>query len=171
MKKVRLICIILLLITSLTCAQPPQSNTIDAQIYRQLEKADEYIGANSDSALIFLKKAKDLSKKSQTPMIAIRILETEGNYFGFVKSNYDKATELFLKAIKQCEVHKLNYSKDIYHDLGVLFHVTDNYDKAKMYYDKVFELATKEKDTTLIVRSLINLGSINSSQKNYSKKA
>ena len=59
MKKVRLICIILLLITSLTCAQPPQSNTIDAQIYRELEKADEYIGANSDSALIFLKKAKD----------------------------------------------------------------------------------------------------------------
>ena len=150
-------------------AQEKKVNAIDEQVYQQLKLAEDHISNDSDSAIIYIKKAKVLSKKSTSPMTSIRILETEGNYYGFVKSNYDKATELFLEAIKQCEANKLNYSKDIYHALGVLFHVTDNYEKAKIYYDKVYELAAKEKDTTLIVRSLINLGSINSSQKNYVK--
>ena len=169
MKKIILQLLFSILLITTGFSQQKKTNSIDDQIFKQLEIAEEHIGNDSDSALIYIKKAKTLALKSKTPMTSIRTLETEGNYYGFVKSNYDKATELFLEAIRQCEINKLNYSKDIYHSLGVLFHVTDNYEKAKVYYDKVYELATKEKDTTLIVRSLVNLGSINSSQKNYAK--
>lgn len=169
MKKILLNLISSFFVVFMGWSQQKKIHPIDEQINKQLEIADDYISKDSDSALIYLNKAKELSVRTKTPMIGIKILETEGNYYGFVKNNYDKATELFLEAIKQCEINKLNYSKDIYHALGVLFHVTDNYEKAKIYYDKVYELATKEKDTTLIVRSLVNLGSINSSQKNYVK--
>lgn len=133
-----------------------------------LEKAAYYIDNDNDSAVIFIQKAKVLENSKSFPLInKIRILETEGNYYGLVKSDYNKAVSLYLNAVKICEKNKISYSKNLYHSLGVLFHITDNYDKAKLYYSKALTLEVKYKDTLLMVRSMVNLASANSSQGNY----
>ncbi len=145
-----------------------QEEKAHPEIESILEKAAYYIDNDNDSAVIFIQKAKVLENSKSFPLInKIRILETEGNYYGLVKSDYNKAVSLYLNAVKICEKNKISYSKNLYHSLGVLFHITDNYDKAKLYYSKALTLEVKYKDTLLMVRSMVNLASANSSQGNY----
>lgn len=139
------------------------------KIEETLKKAFEYIDKDNDSAYIFIEQAKKISAKIKDPLYQVKVLETEGNYYGFVKNDYNKATNLYLKAVQICEKNKLNYTKNLYHSLGVLFHLTDNYEKAKIYYTKAIPLERKEKDSVLLARSLANLASINSTQENFKK--
>ena len=127
------------------------------KIEETLKKAFEYIDKDNDSAYIFIEQAKKISAKIKDPLYQVKVLETEGNYYGFVKNDYNKATNLYLKAVQICEKNKLNYTKNLYHSLGVLFHLTDNYEKAKIYYTKAIPLERKEKDSVLLARSLANL--------------
>lgn len=169
MKKIILQLLLPILLITQGFSQQKKGNSIDDQITKNLEIAFEYIDNDSDSAQIFIQKAKDLSKKIKQPLFDVKILETEGNYFGFVKNDYNNATNLYLKAVQLCEKHQLNYTKNLYHSLGVLFHLTDNYEKAKLYYNKAIPLEKKEKDSLLLARSLANLASINSTQENFKK--
>ncbi len=149
--------------------QKPASGLPEKQLMLLLDQAFHYIEADSDSATIFIKKAREFSRKHQLNLGEVKVLEAEGNYYGLVKNDYNKATECFHKGISLCEKHQLNYTKNLYHSLGVMFHVTDNYDKAKSYYLKAVPLESKAKDTLLLVRSLINLGSICSTNADYRK--
>lgn len=169
MKKIILQLLFSILLITKGFSQQKKTNTTEDQITKNLEIAFEYIDNDSDSAQIFIQKAKDLSKKIKQPLFDVKILETEGNYYGFVKNDYNNATNLYLRAIQLCEKHQLNYTKNLYHSLGVLFHLTDNYEKAKLYYTKAIPLERKEKDSVLLARSLANLASINSTQENYKK--
>ena len=169
MKKIIGLQLLSFLTISLAFAQPKKSNATEDQITKNLEIAFEYIDNDNDSANIYIQKAKDLSKKINQPLFDVKILETEGNYFGFVKNDYNNATNLYLKAVQLCEKNQLNYTKNLYHSLGVLFHLTDNYEKAKLYYTKAIPLEKKEKDSLLLARSLANLASINSTQENFKK--
>ncbi|HRG18792.1 MAG TPA: histidine kinase dimerization/phosphoacceptor domain -containing protein [Flavobacterium lutivivi] len=146
-----------------------QEVTPNKKIEETLKKAFEYIDKDNDSAYIFIEQAKKISTKIKDPLYQVKVLETEGNYYGFVKNDYNKATNLYLKAVQICEKNKLNYTKNLYHSLGVLFHLTDNYEKAKIYYTKAIPLERKEKDSVLLARSLANLASINSTQENFKK--
>lgn len=150
-------------------AQKKKTNVLEDKITKNLEIAYEYIDNDNDSAQLYIQKAKDLSGKVKQPLCEVKILETEGNYFGFVKNDYNKATNLYLKAVQLCEKHQLNYTKNLYHSLGVLFHLTDNYEKAKLYYTKAIPLEKKAKDSLLLARSLANLASINSTQEHFKK--
>jgi two-component system, sensor histidine kinase PdtaS len=148
-------------------SQQKKTTTFEEQIKKNIEIASEYIDNDNDSSQIYIQKAKDLSKKLKQPLFEVKILETEGNYYGFVKNDYNNATNLYLKAAQLCEKHRLDYTKNLYHSLGVLFHLTDNYEKAKYYYSKALPLEEKHRDTLLMVRSLVNLASVYSSQGNY----
>lgn len=169
MKKIILRLILSQLMVTTGFCQLKKSNTVEDQITKNIETAFEHIDNDNDSARIYIQKAKDLSKKLNQPLFDVKILETEGNYYGFVKNDYNNATNLYLKAVQLCEKHQLNYTKNLYHSLGVLFHLTDNYEKAKLYYTKAIPLERKEKDSVLLARSLANLASINSTQENYKK--
>ncbi|GGC90482.1 hypothetical protein GCM10011508_17070 [Flavobacterium lutivivi] len=146
-----------------------QEVATNKKIEETLKKAFEYIDKDNDSAYIFIEQAKKISAKIKDPLYQVKVLETEGNYYGFVKNDYNKATNLYLKAVQICEKNKLNYTKNLYHSLGVLFHLTDNYEKAKIYYTRAIPLERKEKDSVLLARSLANLASINSTQENFKK--
>ncbi|HOZ74734.1 MAG TPA: histidine kinase dimerization/phosphoacceptor domain -containing protein [Flavobacterium sp.] len=141
----------------------------EEQLKLLLDKAFRFIENDSDSATLFIKQAREFSKKHQLNLGEVKVLEAEGSYYGLVKNDYNKATECFHKGVSLCEKNQLNYTKNLYHSLGVMFHVTDNYEKAKSYYLKAVPLERKEKDTLLLVRSLINLGSICSTNGDYTK--
>lgn len=146
-----------------------QQSAIEKKIDQLLKTADKHIDKDSDSASIYINKAKEISKTQKDQLLYVKTLEKEGTFFGLVKSDYNKATEIYLQAVKLCEKNQLNYTKNLYHSLGVIFHITDNYERAKSYYLKAIPLERKEKDTMLLVRSLINLASVNSTQGNYKK--
>lgn len=156
---------VVVLLTTTFC----YSQNHKTKINQHIQRANEYIEKSNDSALLFIEKAKKLDNKSLSPIEKVKLLEVEAAYYDLVKGDYQKAIPYYLEALKIAEKNKLAYTKDLYHTLGAVFHVSDNYEKAKNYYDKAYELSLKEKDTQLLVKSLINLGSIHSSQKNYKK--
>jgi two-component system, sensor histidine kinase PdtaS len=159
------ISVVAVLLTGFVCfSQNPKT-----KINQYIQRANEYIEKSNDSALLYIEKAKKLNSKSLSPIEKVKLLEVEAAYYDLAKSDYQKAIPYYLEALKIAEKNKLTYAKDLYHTLGAVFHVSDNYEKAKNYYDKAYELSVKEKDTQLLVKSLINLGSIHSSQKNYKK--
>ncbi|NHM05871.1 tetratricopeptide repeat protein [Flavobacterium sp. CYK-4] len=158
-------CFVFLLI-----AMPLWSQNIQENFNRTLNKAKLYTEKDNDSAFLYLKNSRDyLANHSLGIISEVKLLEAEGDYYSLVKSNYNLATEKYLQGIKLCETHKLSYTNTLYHALGVLFHVTDNYQKAKYYYNKSILLSKQQKDTFFILRSSINLASVYSSLGNYKK--
>jgi two-component sensor histidine kinase/Tfp pilus assembly protein PilF len=132
-----------------------------------LNKAWEYAVSSNDSAVFYISKLKTISQEEKNKTLEVKTLEIEGLYFEIAKANYSKASELYLNAIKIAEQNKLDYVKDLYHTLGIMFHTTDEYEKAEIYYQKSLAAAKKLNDNDLFVRCLINLGSVNSSNKKY----
>ena len=132
-----------------------------------LDKTWDFVLSDNDSATIYISKLKDIYKEEKNQLLQIKTLEVEGLYYEIIKSDYKKASELYLKAIKIAEQNKIDYVKNLYHSIGVMFHTTDEYEKAKIYYQKSLKAARKSSDKDLLVKCLINLGSINSSTEKY----
>lgn len=134
-----------------------------------INKAWDYVLTSNDSATFYISKLKELSKNEKDKLLQVKTLEVEGLYYEIAKSNYNKASELYLKAIKIAEENKLDYLKDLYHTIGIMFHTTDEYEKAETYYEKSLGAAKETNDKDLLVKCLINLGSVNSSNEKYLK--
>lgn len=132
-----------------------------------INKAWDFVISDNDSATIYISKLKDIYKREKSQLLQVKTLEVEGLYYEITQSDYKKASELYLKAIKIAEQNKIDYVKNLYHSIGIMFHTTDEYEKAKIYYQKSLEAAKKSSDNDLLVKCLINLGSINSSTKKY----
>lgn len=137
------------------------------QLYADL--AWEYIITENDSAIFIADKALQLSKKNKYPLGEAIALETKGLHYEVNKGEYQKASEYYFKGIKICEANQLSYASSIYHSLGVMFHTSDNYSKAKEYYTIAYNKAKKDDDMLLLKKAIINLGSVNSSLKEYKK--
>ena len=126
-----------------------------------------YIASYNDSALITAQLAEqDAISHGDLQGQAIA-REYKGLYYEMVKNNYGLASQIYLEAIAFCEENNLHYDRSLYHSLGILFHTTDNYEKAKTYYNKSLKLARARGDSSLIMKCLTNLGTINSSQGNH----
>lgn len=132
-----------------------------------LEKAQRFLENENDSVLIYSKKAKNIFSKKNNPLGIVKSIEMEGFYHLYIKNNYDEAQKKFLECLKLCDLHKLNYHKNIYHSLGRVFHFSDNYPKAKEYFKKAYELAQIEKDSLLIAKGLASLATINFREDNF----
>lgn len=145
------------------------SKTVKVKVQLYTDLAWEYINEESDSALIIAEKALEFSKKNKYPLGQAIAIETKGLYHEIVTGNNDLASSHYFKAIKICEDNNLNYISSIYHSLGVLFHTSDNYEKAKAYYTIAYKKALDDNDISLQKKCLINLGSVNSSLKNYAE--
>jgi two-component sensor histidine kinase len=131
------------------------------------DSIETLIAGDNDSALLLIESLKKSVNTSGTLLQKVKLAELEGNYWGKVKSNYNKAMELFMSGVKICDENQLDYSKNLYHSLGVLFHITDNYPKAETYYTKAMQLSEQYRDTLLMVRCMVNLGSVNSSMEKF----
>jgi two-component system, sensor histidine kinase PdtaS len=134
-----------------------------------IELATNYNDNANDSSMIYIEKAKKIDQNILSPLEKVKLIETEGAYYDIVKGDFKKAIQFYLNALEISEKNNLSYSKNLYHTLGVSFHLTDNYEKAKHYYSTALQLAKKEKDSLLIAKSLSNLAAVNSSQEHFSK--
>lgn len=132
-----------------------------------IDQANGYIDVANDSCLIYIQKLKDYSVKYNNKNVVVQALALEGDYKNFVKNEYNQSADLYLKAIAISEKNHLNFEKNLYLSLGRLFHMTDNYEKAKYYYEKALMDFRKDQDTLLMVKCLVNLGSIHSSTNHY----
>ncbi|MDC9722636.1 MAG: tetratricopeptide repeat protein [Urechidicola sp.] len=137
------------------------------QLYTNL--AWEYTISENDSALIFAEKALILSKKNNYKLGEAIALETKGLFEEIVNGDYNLASQYYFEGIRLCEKNNLNYATSIYHSLGVMFHTSDNYEKAAEYYAIAYDRAKTEKNILIQKKCLVNLGAINSTLKNYSK--
>lgn len=137
------------------------------QLYADL--AWEHIMTENDSAIVIADKALQFSKKNNYPLGEAISLEIKGLHYEVNKGEYQKASEYYFKGIKICEANQLSYASSIYHSLGVMFHTSDNYSKAKEYYTIAYNRAKKDDDMLLLKKAIINLGSVSSSLKEYKK--
>lgn len=143
------------------------SETYKSIFQNYIDAAWDYTIAENDSALIYVKKALKIAKENQYSLGEAIAFESQGLYHEIVTGNYDLASKSYFEAINICEKNKLKYVSSIYHALGVMFHTSDNYDKALTYYEIVYERALKDEEIILQKKCLINLGSVYSSLQDY----
>lgn len=143
--------------------------TYQKKVQNYLDIAWDYTLKENDSALIFADKSYNLSKSNEYPLGIAMSLESKGLYHEIVTGNYDLASKFYFEGIRVCEENKLSYTSSIYHSLGVMFHTSDNFEKALEYYNIAYERAKSDKDAFLQKKCLINIGSIYSSLQNYEK--
>lgn len=139
------------------------------QFSNYIRLATEYNDAANDSSLIYIQKAKEFNFNELSAIEKVKLIEAEGGYYDIVRGEFKKAIPLYLKALQIAEKNNLNYAKNLYHSLGVVFHLTDNYKKAEHYYSKALILAKKEKDSTIIGKCLSNLATVSSSMGKFKK--
>ena len=120
-----------------------------------------------DSALIVAQLAEQDAIKNNYLKGQAVAQEYQGLYLEMVKSDYGQAAQIYLDAITFCEKHGLDYDRSLYHSLGILFHTSDNFEKANYYYRKALDLALKAGDDQTAMKCLTNMGSIASSQGKY----
>ncbi|GER58350.1 hypothetical protein ULMA_04580 [Patiriisocius marinus] len=123
--------------------------------------------AENDSAVIYNDLSFKISEKNKYTLGKAIALESKGLYHEIISGDYEKASNYYFQGIALAEENNLNYATSIYHSLGVMFHTSDNYDKAKEYYTIAYERALNESDLVLQKKCVTNLGTINSSQGNY----
>lgn len=144
-----------------------QSSLENPKLKDWIEKANQHIDNANDSCLIYIQKIRDYAVKNDDNRAIVQALALEGDYKNFVKNEYNRSADLYLKAIEISEKNHLHFEKNLYLSLGRLFHMTDNYEKAKNYYEKALVDFRKDKDTLLLVKCLVNLGSIHSSTNHF----
>ncbi|MBR9844766.1 MAG: tetratricopeptide repeat protein [Algicola sp.] len=138
-------------------------NTVQSYI----DTAWNFTIEENDSALVYAKKAHKLSKENNYHLGEAMALESQGLYHEIVTGNYDLASQFYFDGIAICEAYNLTYTSSIYHSLGVMFHTSDNYNKALEYYNTAYEKAKKDNDSILQKKCLINMGSVYSSLQNF----
>lgn len=144
-----------------------QTSVENPKLKEWIEKANHHIDIANDSCLIYIQKIRDYAVKNDDNSAIVQALALEGDYKNFVKNEYNRSADLYLKAIEISEKNHLHFEKNLYLSLGRLFHMTDNYEKAKYYYEKALVDFRKDKDTLLLVKCLVNLGSIHSSTNHF----
>lgn len=144
-------------------------NAVDKAVKLYTDIAWKYIELGNSEALNFTDTAIKIAKENNYTLGEVIALETKGLYYEIVPANLDMAGKLYFEAVNICEKHKLPYTANIYHTIGLMFHLADNYEKGLKYYLISYDLAVKNKDLGLQKKALINLGSINSSLKKYDK--
>jgi two-component sensor histidine kinase len=144
-----------------------QTSVENPKLKEWIEKANYHIDIANDSCLIYIQKIRDYAVKNDDNRAIVQALALEGDYKNFVKNEYNRSADLYLKAIEISEKNHLHFEKNLYLSLGRLFHMTDNYEKAKYYYEKALVDFRKDKDTLLLVKCLVNLGSIHSSTNHF----
>lgn len=145
------------------------TQTVSEKVQLYQELAWEYTITENDSALIYTEEALIFSKENSYPLGEAIALESKGLFEEIVNGDYNLASQYYFEGIRLCEKNNLDYATSIYHSLGVMFHTSDNYEKASEYYSIAYNRAKSEKNILIQKKCLVNLGSINSSLKKYEK--
>ncbi|MDC7994724.1 histidine kinase dimerization/phosphoacceptor domain -containing protein [Altibacter sp. HG106] len=142
-------------------------DAVAPRLQQLIDRAWEYTLESNDSSLLLSRQALDIAKENNDPLGQVMAMESIGLYHEIVTGNIEKASQFYFDAIALCEAEELAYIASVFHSLGIMFHTTDNYQNAKEYYLKSLEQAEKFKDSVLIKKCLINLGSVHSSLEDF----
>jgi two-component sensor histidine kinase len=146
-----------------------QEKTIAQQIDGLVDQAWDYSLSGNDSALIVSEYALELAQQHNYPLGEVLARESLGLYHEMVTGDISMASDQYFKAIELCETYQLDYISSIYHSLGVMFHTTDSYDKARQYYHLSLQNAEEKGDSLLVKKCFINLGGVYSSLNDFEK--
>ena len=143
------------------------TSTVSEKAQLFVDLAWEYTITENDSALFYAEKAFLISKEKNYNLGEAKALEAKGLYEEIVTGNYNLASEYYFKGIELREEYNLVYATSIYHSVGVMFHTSDNFEKAKEYYTIAYNRAKAENNILIQKKCLVNLGAVNSSLKDY----
>ena len=137
----------------------------EARIYADI--AWEYILDEDGRALEYADQSLLVSSRNNYHFGEVVALETKGLYYESVTDNHDQAIALYLEAIEVCEQNNLEYATSIYLAIGVLFHTSDNHEKALEYYEIAYARGLAEADSTIQKNCLVNIGTIKSNMGDF----
>ncbi|MCD8540120.1 MAG: tetratricopeptide repeat protein [Leadbetterella sp.] len=146
---------------------PVQDPDREKNLEKYQARLDHYLEQESDSTLIVAEEL--LGYSAGFPLGKVIAAEYKGLYYELVESQYDKAGNEYLEALRICESENLPYIAEIYHNLGLMYHTTDNYEKGRGYYELAHKFALKHNNRSLEKKILVNWGSVNSSLKNFDR--
>ena len=139
------------------------SETDTLAIYHQLLRTLYEEG--NDSLLFYSEQYLEVAKENNQPMHQIYALEFQALYYDLYKSDYSASFQRYEQALEICDKHGIDYKRDLYHGIGILFHVSDDYEKALTYYTLAVENTSDDPDFKK--KALTNMASIQSSLGNF----
>lgn len=144
-----------------------KKGNINIAVDLYVDVAWQYINQGDDKALEIADKALRLSKDKLFYTGIVKAKEIQGLFYEIVKGDAEQASVIYFEALEICKKHQLAYTSEIFHTIGVLFHTSDNYKKAKTYYSEALKEAERQNNEELQKRCLINLGSVYSSLEEF----
>jgi len=122
-----------------------------------------YIDRGEERALDIADQLWDISEIYESSFGKAKALEGKGLFHEIVKGDVETASRFYFEAIAIAEYADLDYLADLHHNVGVMFHESDNYEKAIHYYELAYGEAVKQNNPVLQKKCLINMASVNSS--------
>lgn len=129
----------------------------------------DYIDRGDERALSIAEQFMNLSKDYESSLGKAKALQGKGLFHEIVKGDVETASRFYFEAIAIAELDGLDYLADLHHNVGVMFHESDNYEKAIYYYKLAYDQAVTQNDPVLQKKCLINMASVNSSMNDYEK--
>ncbi len=129
-----------------------------------LDKADEFQGIDSDSALKYSEKALSLALKIRSSVLLSSSLQSMGEYC-LSHEMYRESMSYFLKSLTIEEKHgDIKRMADLYDELGLVYYYLEVFDKSLDYNQRALEIYGRFNDTTGLATALCHLGSLHSSR-------
>ncbi|MEP0986145.1 sensor histidine kinase [Ekhidna sp.] len=141
------------------------NDSLKGEAYKQL--FDFYYETENDSSGTIAELHYEFATKTGDPRLTVEALINLGLYYDVFVGNLDQCLQYYRAAYQIAETNGLRHLKDIAHYMGVAFHVTDDYERAKKYYLEAYLLAQELNDEYRFIASGINLASIFSSQQSF----
>ncbi|WP_424961384.1 histidine kinase dimerization/phosphoacceptor domain -containing protein [Ekhidna sp.] len=139
------------------------SDRVKLSVYNEL--LGDLYNERNDSLLYYAEQYLELAQSENQPMHQIYALEYQALYYDVYKSDYSRSFQLYELALKRCDEYNIDYRQDLYHGIAILFHISDDYEKALNYYNLALEDASE--DDSFRKKILTNMASIQSSLGNY----
>jgi signal transduction histidine kinase len=135
-----------------------------------ISEASKFKSINSDSSLLFIKKAVDLSVRSGSPILISRAVQKLGDYY-MSHEMYQDAVTCYIKCLRIEEYRKDKLRIASLNDnLGLLYYYMEVFDKSLEYHQKALAIYQAYNDIAGIAIVLNNIGSLHSSREFCEKR-
>ena len=152
----------------------PQSSTLNPNpdtVSFYLAEADRYSRINSDTSLLFIRKAVNHALQLKSPGPISLSVQKLGDYY-MSREMYREAMAYYLTSLAIEE--KRNDEKrtaDLYDALGLVYYYMEVFNKSLDYHQKALDIYTTHHDTLGIAETLSHLGTLYSSREYCEKRS
>jgi two-component system, NarL family, sensor kinase len=136
-----------------------------------LSEADRYGRINSDTSLLFIRKAVNLAYQLESQELISHSLQKLGDYY-MSREMYREAMAYYLTSLTIEENRNdERRTADLYDALGVVYYYMEVFDKSLDYHGKALDIYTAQHDTLGIAETLSHLGTLYSSREYCEKRS